>query len=180
MSELINSLLDYSRLSHPTGAFRETDLNEILEKVRTDEELLIQKSGAVIGSDLLPTVRAIALQMEQLFSNLIANAIKFCNKTPKIKISASRQTAPPDKIGPGLDPERPFHVIVFHDNGIGFSAEYNDQIFKPFQRLQSKSEYEGTGIGLSIVSKIAENHGGFVEAASNPGQGSTFSVWLPV
>ncbi|HZY82230.1 MAG TPA: ATP-binding protein [Cyclobacteriaceae bacterium] len=176
MSELINSILVYARLPQSTEDFELTDLNATLENVKNDFELIITDRHAVIDSDKLPVIKATPLGMHQLFSNLISNALKFNDKNPVIKIESTLVDAPgfADK---GVTSK--FHKLTFTDNGIGFKREYRDQIFKLFQRLNTRSKYEGTGVGLSIVAKIVSRHRGYISADSVVGEGSTFTVWLP-
>jgi len=178
MSKLIQSVLEYSRLSQVTASAASTDLNTILKNVKTDYELIIRESGAEISSDHLPTVEAIPFQMQQLFSNLISNGIKFAGKKPVI----SSEIVTGDKIGvlPDGPPKQTYAEIRFADNGIGFEQQYTDKIFKLFQRLHPKSEFSGTGVGLSIVAKIVKNHRGYIMAESQKGEGAVFTVWLPL
>ena len=180
MSQLIQSVLEYSRLSQASATAAPTDLNTILENVKTDYELLIRETGAEIRCDRLPTVEAIPYQMQQLFNNLIGNSIKFAGKKPVIHITSKIVTS--DEIGaePDGSPQRPMARIRFADNGIGFEQQYAERIFKLFQRLHPKSEFSGTGIGLSIVAKIVKNHRGYITADSQKGDGAVFTVWLPL
>jgi light-regulated signal transduction histidine kinase (bacteriophytochrome) len=170
MSELIQAILSYSRLSIKDPECVPTDLNKILNDVETDFELLIKEKNADIQSNKLPVIKANPLQMHQLFSNLIGNSLKFSKENPEIKITSQIVTG--DKIKLAL--------LTFADNGIGFDSQFKEQIFQLFQRLHGKQEYAGTGIGLSIVKKIVEQHKGFVTADSVNGKGATFKVWLPV
>jgi len=170
MSELIQAILSYSRLSIKDYEYVPTDLNKILRNVETDLELLIKEKNANIQSNKLPVLKANPLQMHQLFSNLISNSLKFSKENPEIKITSQIVTG--DKIK--------LVLLTFADNGIGFDSQFKEQIFQLFQRLHGKQEYAGTGIGLSIVKKIVEQHKGFVTADSVAGKGATFKVWLPV
>ena len=179
MSELINSLLNYSRISESGEAFVSTDLNKVLGDVLIDEELLIAEHEASVLCSGLPVIHAIPIQMHQLFSNLINNSIKFSARKPEIRIESELVT------GDGLpfkqdDPNKLFAQIRFKDNGIGFDPQYKEQIFKLFQRLNSRTQYKGTGVGLSIVRKIVETHNGRIQADSAINEGSTFTIWLPV
>lgn len=180
MSELINSILVYSRLPQTAGNTEPTDLNRILENVKTDFELIIADKRAMVESDELPVVNAMPLGMHQLFSNLISNSLKFCEKEPLIRISSTVVDASDVEPDKPLLPQGKYHQLTFSDNGIGFRKEYREQIFKLFQRLNNRSKYAGTGVGLSIVAKIVSRHNGFIAADSTPGQGATFKVWLPV
>jgi signal transduction histidine kinase len=177
MSQLIQSVLDYTRLSNDTQAFVPTDLNVVLNNVKSDFELVIMTKGAHVESDHLPTIPAVPPQMNQLFSNLISNSLKFSREKPVIRITST--VVEGKDVSPEANPLQKFVCLEFRDNGIGFEQEYHEQIFKMFQRLHNKSEYSGTGVGLSIVSKVAERHGGFVKAESLNGEGSVFTVYLP-
>jgi PAS domain S-box-containing protein len=180
MSQLIQSVLEYSRLSQTPVIFETTDLNRILENVKTDYELLIEEKGAIIKSEKLPVIKAVSLQMQQLFSNLIGNSLKFSDKAPIIKITCNIVSGKEINVQREVHTEKKFVELTFTDNGIGFDKQYSEQIFKLFQRLHSKSEYSGTGIGLSIVSKIVEKHNGFIKAESEDNKGAVFTVWLPL
>lgn len=179
MGDLIKSVLDYSRLpSHP-GHLMLTDLNEVVLNVKTDLELMIMEKKATVESDPLPAVPGMPLQLNQLFSNLIGNALKFCNEAPCIRIRAKAVSGEEltDKFK--ADPQKRYLELVFKDNGIGFEDKYKDQIFTIFQRLHGLQQYSGTGIGLALCKKIVENHLGFITAESEYGKGSTFIVYLP-
>ena len=118
--------------------------------------------------DNLPCVMAVPDQMEQLFTNLFSNAIKY--RKPDIPLEIRIQS----------EVDGNFWKISLEDNGIGFEPQYKDKIFELFQRLHSRFEYEGTGIGLSICKKIVQNHYGWIKATGNPGQGARFEIFLPV
>lgn len=174
MSQLIQDVLTYSRLSGE-AQFMPTNLNNVIENVVSDYELLIDESNAVVEAGTLPVVNAIPLQMHQLFSNLISNSLKYSKDDPVISISA-RIVQTESESGKLFDCAE----ITFSDNGIGFEEKYSEQIFKLFQRLHGKTEYTGTGIGLSICKKIVEQHKGSISATSVPGKGATFTIKLPV
>jgi PAS domain S-box-containing protein len=180
MTELIRSVLNYSRLTNEGEKFTATDLNEILENVKTDFELLLEEKKAVIRSERLPVIKVIPLQINQLFSNLISNALKFSETAPVVTISTrvvSRQHA----INlPGYFEDPEYLEISFRDNGIGFEQQYEKVIFTMFQRLHGKHEFSGTGIGLALCKRIMETHSGFVTATSEPGHGATFYLYFPL
>ncbi|HTL81206.1 MAG TPA: ATP-binding protein [Bacteroidia bacterium] len=174
MQNLINDLLSFSRLTTRAQEFMSLDLNRVLEEVKSDMEITIEKTGAKITSSKLPVIEAEPTQMRQLFQNLLSNAIKFRkeDQSPVIDISwedVDRRSA----YGPGMI------NLKIRDNGIGFDEKYNDRIFNIFQRLDGK-KYEGSGIGLSICKKIALRHNGNIIAYSKPGEGTTFVVTLPL
>jgi PAS domain S-box-containing protein len=177
MSDLIQSVLTYSRLSKTGEDFVETDLNKILAEVQTDFELLIKEKNAVVKSGKLPVIKANSLQINQLFSNLISNSLKFSTEKPRISISS--KIVKGKQINTLAEPDQSFVQLIFKDNGIGFPEEFKEKIFNLFQRLHGKSEYSGTGIGLSIVKKIVEQHKGYISAESQDGEGATFTIWLP-
>jgi PAS domain S-box-containing protein len=178
MHDLIQSMLTLSRLSSPGDGFTDVDLNVVLANCTSDLELVIREKDARIESDVLPIVTASAFQMSQLFGNLISNALKFSHERPLVRITCNRvMGAEIEQFK--ADNDKPYWCLSFIDNGIGFDSKFKEQIFDLFQRLHSKSEFAGTGIGLSIVKRIAERHRGFIEASSEQGKGARFSVWLP-
>lgn len=170
MSQLIQDVLTYSRIA-AEDQFTNVDLNAALENVLADYELLITEKNAVVNKGPLPTINAIHLQIHQLFSNLISNSLKYSKGKPVITISGKVYFD---------NKSQKMLELIFSDNGIGFEEQYSEQIFKLFQRLHGKSEFSGTGIGLSICKKIVEQHGGSIWATSAPGQGATFTINLPV
>jgi len=180
MAELIQSVLNYSRLSQSDVVYASTDLNEVLENVKLDYELLIAEKNATIISEKLPTIRGMSLQIGQLFSNLIGNALKFSTERPVITINAEKIDGRlvAQEI-PSLDALKNYIKLTFSDNGIGFDQQYADKIFTIFQRLNRKEDYAGTGIGLALCKKIVDNHRGYIKAQGKPGQGATFTVYLP-
>ena len=181
MTTLIRDVLAYSQLSKEKEDYIPVNLNEVLDGIKSDFELLIEQKGAIVESDRLPVVDAIPLQMSQLFGNLVSNALKFCRKdiTPVIKVSVS-VLAPAQAVQYALpDNGATYYKIEFRDNGIGFKQEHADKIFNIFQRLHGKSEYAGTGIGLAMCRKIAQNHNGDIYATGALESGTTISVILP-
>lgn len=176
MSKLIDDLLLFSRVNTRGKSFEPIDLSDILSGVLSDLEMSISETGARIAVNELPTVVADAMQMRQLFQNLIGNALKFreLNIPPLIKVSAEIIQPPIDHDGM----QGPVCRILVEDNGIGFDPRYAERIFQVFQRLHGRGVYEGTGIGLAICSKIAERHGGSLRAHSRPGEGATFIMTM--
>jgi light-regulated signal transduction histidine kinase (bacteriophytochrome) len=161
MQSLINDLLAYSRVGTRGGELRPTDAEAALSSALVNVQGAVKDSGAVIRHSPLPTVYADPVQLVQVFQNLLGNAIKFRNsEPPEIDVACEETPA-----------EWSFSV---RDNGIGIDPKYADRIFQVFQRLHTKTEYPGTGIGLAICKKIAERHGGRIWVASQPGQGATF------
>lgn len=181
MGALIKCLLDYSRLSGNTSLFMQTDLNDMLHIVMTDLEINIGRLNATIHVDKLPVIEAIPVQIVQLFTNLVNNALKFSyeNVPPVIHIEA-RDLLPQEVAKyPSLNPRLQYTQVTVRDNGIGFDPAFSEQIFGIFQRLHGQNQYEGTGIGLSICRKIANNHNGHIFADSKKDVGTRFHVILP-
>jgi light-regulated signal transduction histidine kinase (bacteriophytochrome) len=171
MQTLIQDLLTYSRVTTKAQPFRQVDLTLVLQDVLSDLEMRIEETRGRIEVGNLPTIKADQTQMRQLFQNLMSNALKFHHDKRACVIKVYAQDSPNQ---PG------FCQIFIEDNGIGFDEKYLDRIFGMFQRLHSRKEYEGTGVGLAICRKIVEWHGGMITARSKPGQGATFIVTLPV
>jgi signal transduction histidine kinase len=143
----------------------------------------IQEKQAKVNVSQLPVVRGYRRQLQQMFQNLVSNALKYSKpgEVPVITIT-SRQVSGVDSglnVPSGLWNNQ-FHLIEVTDNGIGFDQQDAERIFNMFTRLHGKYEYAGTGVGLSIVKKVVENHNGYIRASSTPGKGSTFSILLPV
>ncbi|MGV3560677.1 sensor histidine kinase [Larkinella arboricola] len=182
MSALIRDLLTFSRISTQKESMDAVSLNRVIDSVLTDLELTIGETGAIIDVDRLPTIHGDALQLGQLFQNLLSNALKFrqTGRSPQIRIRYRPVAA--NDLPTGLRPTRAaarYHCLEVSDNGIGFDEKYANQIFQVFQRLHGRSQYEGTGIGLAICQKVVDNHGGAIAARSQPGEGATFSLYLP-
>jgi two-component system CheB/CheR fusion protein len=146
-----------------------------------DFELIILQKKAKIEFDKLPVIQAIPLQMEQLFHNLISNALKFSkNDVPPVISISSRTITQQEANDRNLRKPGSYIEIIVADNGIGFNPEFSEQIFTIFQRLNSKYEYPGTGIGLALCRKIALNHEGEMWAEAIPDEGARFHIILPV
>lgn len=187
MSILINDLLTYSRISTRQDISGPVSLTEIVKTVLSDLDLVIDETGAEIAIDPLPTVLGDRSQLGQLFMNLLSNALKFRQTGPDgqflpPRITVSSQVIQAIDLPPGIKPARAanaYYRVDVSDNGIGFDQKYLDRIFQVFQRLHGKSTFAGTGIGLAICEKVAINHGGAITATSQPGEGATFSLYLP-
>ncbi|WP_461074101.1 ATP-binding protein [Spirosoma horti] len=182
MSTLIRDLLNYSRISTQRDQSAPVSLQTIVATVLTTLDWTIQQTGAQIQVGPLPTLSGDASQLGQLFQNLLSNALKFGKPgvAPVIQIVSSQVTA--YDLPKAFTPHQAvsgYCRIEVVDNGIGFEEKYLDRIFQVFQRLHGKSEFAGTGIGLAICEKVVTNHGGAIAATSQPGQGATFSVYLP-
>jgi PAS domain S-box-containing protein len=176
MQTLINDLLSYSRTSSTERKFEKTDLNQILQQVQEDLKDEISEKSAHIETSALCSVNIIPFQFLQMMLNLVGNSLKFSNPAipPHIKVSSETLESYPPFGG-----NKACHISV-SDNGIGFEPEYNQKIFEVFQQLHAKTAYGGTGIGLSIVKKIVENHNGTITAQSEPNKGATFDIHIPV
>lgn len=182
MQTLIDDLLEYSQAAKGSSKLEEVDLNETIKNVAEDLELEIQKKHACLDVQPLPTIKVDKRQIQQLFQNLISNALKYSRPDviPFIKIT-SRVVRGKEvmKDLPMETKEKIFHLIEISDNGIGFDQKYADSIFDVFTRLESASQSRGSGIGLAIVKRVVESHHGSVWAESQPGKGSTFKLLLP-
>jgi len=180
MQRLMEDLLIYSQFSHNDMVNEEVNLNHLLDAVKSDLEIKITETKALITSSDLPVVKGISYQLHQLFLNLLSNALKFSSpgKIPVIKID-SRIVSPAELPEQLIVRNKVFLLISVSDNGIGFEQEQADRIFEVFQRLEQASGQKGTGIGLSIVKKVALNHEGLVLAEGKPDEGATFKIYLP-
>ncbi|KAA6432787.1 PAS domain S-box protein [Dyadobacter flavalbus] len=181
MQQLIIDLLAFSRANAVEKHYEEADLNIILGNVKEQLSDVIQQQQATITSETLPTWSVIVFQFEQLFTNLIANALKFVKPEvkPVINIRTGQLSGEMIPLS-GIDSALRYQYISFSDNGIGFDPQFKDRIFQVFQRLHNRSAYEGTGIGLAICKKIVDNHNGLIDAIGKPGTGATFIIYLPV
>ena len=171
MTILINDLLNYSKLSGE-GLFQLTDINKIVKDLKSDLELLITEKQATILVEEFPEMQVIPGQIRQLLQNIISNALKFSRPAvpPIVKIQVEVITINNEK----------YCEISISDNGIGFNEAYKDKIFTMFQRLHTREAFEGTGIGLAIVKKIVEKHNGSISVTSREGEGTTFTIILPI
>lgn len=168
MKELIHDLLSYSQLQQQKLTLEQVNLTELLHEIIRDLDLDIKEKSAVIELDDLPVIYGNPLRLRQLFQNLLTNALKYSKLAVPPHIRISRSIAD-GKVS-----------IKVKDNGIGFDEQYKDKIFGLFERLHSRDQFPGTGIGLSICKKIAELHHGTISAASQPGEFSEFEVVLPL
>ncbi|HEU4471088.1 MAG TPA: ATP-binding protein [Flavisolibacter sp.] len=182
MRLLVDDLLDYSEVSYHRRETEAVDLNEKLNQILIDLELPIREKDAVIDIGPMPVINGYRRQLQQLFQNLLQNALKYSRPgvRPQIRIRSrevngadSRFELPQDRL------HHAFHLIEISDNGIGFEQKDAERIFLMFQRLHGNSEYSGSGVGLALARKVAENHNGFITAEGRPGEGSVFRVLLP-
>ncbi|WP_166966083.1 ATP-binding protein [Yeosuana marina] len=181
MRLLIDDLLQFSRTNKPDKEFVSADLNDLFENAKQDVAEIISEKKTKITCDNLPKATVIEFQIQQLFSNLLSNSLKYSKEetVPIIKINYTKVKAndTPDLLKAS---KSFYHKITFTDNGIGFDQKYAEKIFELFNRLHNKKEYSGTGVGLSICKKIVDNHKGYIFAKGEINVGSVFTVYLPV
>jgi signal transduction histidine kinase len=183
MALLVDDLLLYSHVSLTPLQMEEIDLNAKLRIVLSDLEVQVEEKNATVTIDQLPTVKGYRRQLQQLFQNLVSNALKYSKPgvPPVVHISSKEVKGADVPIELPLEyKDKSYHLIEVEDNGIGFEQENAEKIFQMFHRLHGRSEYTGTGIGLSIARKVVDNHNGYIWADSEPGKGTRFSVLLPV
>ncbi|WP_226021931.1 PAS domain S-box protein [Halomicrobium salinisoli] len=181
MRAMIDALLEYSRVETRGDPFEPIDLNAVLEDVRNDLQMRIAESDAEITVEDLPRVEGDAGQLRQVFQNLLDNAIEYSgDEPPRIHVAAERCKGQSASIRTDNTTESGDRWLVsVSDNGIGIDPDDADRVFEVFQRLHSRDEHDGTGIGLALVERIVERHGGEVWVESEPGEGSTFRFTLP-
>ena len=180
MQQLIDDLLAFSRINTTELVFEKTDLNLIVEEVKTELKESIQDKHATIAATKLGFANIIAFQFRQLMYNLISNALKFSNPDKPTKIIIKSRIVKGSEINNNkLSSEKEYCHIMVKDNGIGFEPHFSERIFEVFQKLHSKEVYSGTGIGLAIVKKIVENHNGIIIATSELDKGATFDIYFP-
>jgi PAS domain S-box-containing protein len=180
MQNLIDAFLSYSQNSNIRSSLEILDLNQIFADVKNDYAEIIEQKNIQLDSVGLPRIMGIPLQIQQLFTNLIGNAIKYGRTGIDQKIEFSSAQISGMGLFEGAAMDQPYWKITITDNGIGFDHIYENQIFEPFQRLHSRQEYAGTGIGLAICKKIMRNHQGFIVASGHIGSGASFSMYFPV
>ena len=168
MQKFVDDLLQYSKVTISSTWRQRVDLKEVISHILTVLETRIEETHPFIEVGPMPVIKADRVQMVQLFQNLISNALKFHQKGEPPVVRISHRSL-----------ENGFHEIRVEDQGIGFDEKHVERIFKPFERLHGRSEYEGTGMGLAICRKIVRRHGGELTAESSPQEGTTFTVTLP-
>lgn len=180
MRSLIDDLLHFSRSTRSEASFEHTDLNVLLQNAQEELAHLVEEKKAVITTEPLPTLDVIPFQIQQMFVNLIGNSLKYSSekRAPRIEITCTKTSS-------ALEPvirnevKTNYYKLIFKDNGIGFENQYSEKIFTLFNRLHSREDYRGTGIGLAICKKVIENHNGYIYAQGEPGEGSIFTILLP-
>lgn len=171
MQNLIQDLLAYSRVGTKGKAFASVSLEKVVDGALQNLSVAVEESKAHIERDPMPELRGDAGQLEAVFQNLLSNALKFRgNAAPEVRIGCRKE------VGAGGERGWTFSIA---DKGLGIEPQYFERIFVMFQRLHTRTEYAGTGIGLAIVKKIIERHGGHIQVESEAGQGTTFLFWLP-
>jgi light-regulated signal transduction histidine kinase (bacteriophytochrome) len=180
MQQLIEAVLSYSSVESGVQK-QKCSLEALIQEALTNLETRIKETNAIIISDGIPEAEVVPFQIQQLFQNLIANALKFSKKEERPKITITHSFLSPEDVN-GLPVQQASRYLQIRvsDNGIGFSNDASEKIFGLFQRLHAKSTYEGSGLGLAICRKIVEYHGGAITATSEPNQGATFSVTLSI
>jgi signal transduction histidine kinase len=180
MRVLIDDLLLFSKTNTTKKEFLKSDLNDLYENAIAELAEVIEEKQAKITASPFPELSVIPYQIEQLFINLIGNSLKYSQSNIKPEIGILTEKIAPDAYPDFLDKDvKNYYRIIFKDNGMGFDPQFKETIFILFQRLHSKTDYPGTGIGLAICKKIVENHKGFITADSIQDSGSEFTVYLP-
>lgn len=181
MRTLIDDLLQFSRTNKTEKVFEWANLNELIALALAELSQEVEETKADIQYDRLPVVNVIPFQIQQLFTNLLSNSLKYCKKelTPQIRVKYVKAHAEDENLLPNPVTGW-YHKIQFIDNGIGFEDQYAKKIFILFNRLHNKEQYVGTGIGLAICKKIIDNHKGYIFAEGVPNQGAVFTIYLPV
>ena len=180
MQTLIHDLLAYSRTTSSIRNFETTDLNKIIDEIKDDLKEELKEKNAIIEANQLGVADIIPFQFRQLMLNLISNSLKFSNpeNPPRIQIKSEIANGK-DFNHVKLSLQSKYCRITISDNGIGFKQQYSEKIFEIFQRLHGREEYTGTGIGLSIVKKIVDNHSGIIVATGELNKGATFDIYFP-
>ncbi|MHA4847775.1 sensor histidine kinase, partial [Flavitalea antarctica] len=172
MFSMIEGVLAYSLLGNGTKTLAHINLNEVIDEIESVLEVLILSKNAVIKKSILPTIQGNPTLVFQLFYNLLLNSLKFAKKTDPSRIYITSEMV--------INDEGNFVKISLADNGIGFSEEFEQTIFKTFSRLNALDEYEGTGLGLALCKKIVESHGGLIWAKGELNNGAVFTVLFPL
>jgi signal transduction histidine kinase len=175
---LVHQILDYSRVEFNEKDFSVVNLFTVIEEVKQELDVIIAERRAIVEVSALPEIRANHIQMVQLFSNLLNNALKFCNSNQAPVININHEIVS-SSASAKLSPLYDYHLITVEDNGIGFDQIFADTIFIAFHRLNDSKDYPGFGLGLSLCKKIVLNHQGEIKCTSVPGKGSKFFIYLP-
>ncbi len=180
MQDLIDSLLSYTKVINEEKKLENSDLNVILEEIRADLKESIEEKGGSLQWENLPVVKGVNFLLKQLFENLINNSLKFTKEErPPVIVISSKIVDEKAMKDSWPSTEHDYYKITLADNGVGFNPAYKNDLFKMFQRFHGQ-QYTGSGIGLSICQKIAEAHGGFIDADGEEGKGAAFNIYIPV
>lgn len=179
MQNLMTDLVDYTRTIKGDRIFEQVDLNEIFEEITEELSLIIEEKNAKITIDQLPTILGTRFQIQQLFINLVSNALKYVKQGTSPVIDIRLENFDNELVNEKVISGKDFHKITVSDNGIGFEQKHADKIFMLFKRLETDDSYKGTGLGLAICKKIVDNNNGVITAVGVPEQGSVFTVYLP-
>jgi len=181
MQNLLNDLLLYSHMSMSEKSFEEVDLNKIVDDVIHNLHDEIIETHTQINTEKLPVIKGMPFQIKQLFENLISNSIKYKQDHVPPAITIGGCVVQEKEVGELVYSQSDLYYKLFiKDNGLGFEQIYAEKIFRLFQRLHSKTDKPGTGIGLTICKKIVDNHNGFIKAISEVNKGTTFEIYLPL
>ncbi|HTE29977.1 MAG TPA: ATP-binding protein, partial [Chryseolinea sp.] len=180
MKTLIVDILAYSKLSAEDSKFEEVDLKALFEEIIDDFDLKIEEKQALVELGELPTIEVNKGQLRQVFNNLISNALKFTRPGVQPRVIIQHKKINAREIGLSLLDDENYCRISVKDNGIGFDEKYASAIFSLFERLNPKSTFEGSGIGLAIAQKIIDKHHGIIISKSKEGEGSEFNIILPI
>ncbi len=181
MRLLVESLLNYARTTEKNVVHDAIDLTQMIAEIQEEFNEELHTKAAVIRLTDLTNISGVTFQLRQLFYNLISNAIKFSHPDRPLEVSVTMNIVDRSEV-PGVhgSGKKSYHRISIEDNGIGFETAYSRKIFDVFQRLHGPLEYDGTGIGLSIVKKVIDNHKGYITATGTLDKGAVFNVYLPV
>lgn len=179
MQNLMTDLVDHTRTIKGDRIFEQVDLNEIFEEITEELSLIIEEKNAKITIDQLPTILGTRFQIQQLFINLVSNALKYVKQGISPVIDIRLENFDNELVNEKVISGKDFHKITVLDNGIGFEQKHADKIFMLFKRLETDDSYKGTGLGLAICKKIVDNNNGVITAVGVPEQGSVFTVYLP-
>ncbi|WP_289062716.1 ATP-binding protein [uncultured Zobellia sp.] len=181
MRNILNDLLTYSETEFKPKSFKELDLNVLVNRAKTRLSTQLEESNAIINTNDLCTLNIVPIQMEQLFYNLFANSLSFRSDKRPLLIEVDSKQGLGQSFGvQGLEEAKMYCEITVKDNGMGFDQQYSEKIFDIFQRLKSKENDKSTGIGLSIVRRIVENHNGKIIAIGKPDHFAIFKIYLPL
>jgi len=183
MSLLVDDLLAYSQLGQASMKKETIDLNQKIRNILEDIEVLIKEKSAIIETENLPTIEGYRIQLQQLFQNLLTNALKYTKPSVPARVKINSRMLMGNEVAiplPAASQQKLFHLVEVSDNGIGFHQQEAERIFHAFTRLHGNKEYTGAGIGLSIAKKVMDVHGGYIYAEGEPGIGARFCLLFPV